>query len=103
MHEIDEESINNSDINLNNEIVDEPFENEYNQVAAEVAQITNEVNSIVFAQIVEKAQTNQSNVEEIEYDFDQYYDLSRGTPMTNLEIRLGSSFLPRNSCACYTN
>ncbi|CAF0799022.1 unnamed protein product [Brachionus calyciflorus] len=56
MHEIDEESINNSDINLNNERVDEPFENEYNQVAAEVAQITNEVNSIVFAQIVEKAQ-----------------------------------------------
>ena len=101
MHDVDAENTNNSDQPLTNERNREPFDNEYNQVVAEVVQITNEVNSIEFEQIVEISQTNQSNVEEIDYDFDQHYDLSRGTPMTNLEIRLGSSILPRYSCACH--
>jgi hypothetical protein len=39
------------------------------------------------------------NEEEINFDYDQYYDTSRGQPIENLDLTIGSNRIPRYSCA----
>jgi hypothetical protein len=45
--------------------------------------------------------TNDSvdNLESINLDFDQFYDFSKGQPIKNLELTIGSNDVPRFSCA----
>ena len=50
--------------------------------------------------------TNQNNIDVIEFEESQEYDFalgSRGEPVYDLSIKIGSNDIPRISCACHKN
>ncbi|CAF0713084.1 unnamed protein product [Brachionus calyciflorus] len=89
----------------NTELVQEPcksnFEVEFSNVQMEVTEITNEINSLTFTSNISFDVKNESSIEEIELDFERFYDLNKGQPINNLTLKIGSNELPRFSCSCH--
>lgn len=70
----------------------------------ELITVDDEVNRLVFSNniklkdtsnLIDDARLNLS----YDHDFNQYYDLAKGKPLKDLNIKLGSAELPRFSCA----
>lgn len=92
-----------NEIEQHEEISDSEIEIDINHVQTEIDQINNEVNSISFSNPISISNTNRFQTETVNFgnDENQMYDLTIGEPTTDLKIRLGTSELPRFSCACH--
>ncbi|CAF0833665.1 unnamed protein product, partial [Brachionus calyciflorus] len=68
------------------------FSIDFSQGDNEVNQIIAEENSELFTRIIQLSSNNLDSNEEIELNFEQYYDLRRDQAIEELRINLGSGY-----------
>lgn len=77
-------------------------DNQIECVDSEIRDIEKSILDLKISNLIEDDSNDQDMAIQIENDFsEKYYDYSKGSPIKNLKIKLGSSDLPRFCCACH--